>query len=256
MLGPLLQDIIHPSLLALENKLLDKIGEVTSELRPAIATLSEAVAAHDESFVTLDRDVVGLKSAIKKLERRCDDLSEKLASYEDRSRRNNIKFVGFPEKIEGKDPVAFIQAVLKQTFGAQFPGAPPEVDRAHRVGRVPRSEADRPRPILARIHFYREKESILRLSREAGQLRYNDKPFYTFPDWSAETSKQRAAFWPTKSYLRLVELEDGGRLTWGIRYPSVFWLKLNGITKSFSSPKESLAYVKANFKATAFTDTA
>ena len=255
MLGPLLQEFIQPSMLALEDRLMDKIGEVADELRPSIDTLAAEVAAHDETFSTLDKDVGSLQAAVKKLERKCEELSEKLASFEDRSRRNNLKFIGLPEKAEGKDSVAFIQDVLMQTFGARLPDGPPEIDRSHRTGRAPRSEADKPRPILARIHFYREKESILKLSREAGQLRYKDKPFFIFPDWSAETSQKRAAFWPTKQYLRNVRLEEeGGRLFSGIRYPATLWITHNGVTKSFTSPKESLAYVKAKFKATAFTD--
>ena len=165
-----------------------------------------------------------------------------MISFEDRSRRNTIKIVGLAEGSEGTDPVRFIQSLLQKLFDGEFT-SPPEIDRAHRVG-SPRSSAERPRAFLARIHFFRVKERILQLSRDAGQLTYNGTKVYIFPDWSAETSKRRAAYGPVKDILRSIE-----GVKYGIRYPSKFWISIRGGSKtSFNSPKEALAFCKDKFK--------
>ncbi|MED6246534.1 hypothetical protein ATANTOWER_019371 [Ataeniobius toweri] len=69
-----------------------------------------------------------------------------------------------------------------------------EVDRAHRLGsRLPGDDAG-PRVMIARIHYFHLKETILRLAHQQFPLRHKDKPINNFPNYPAEVMRQRQAF--------------------------------------------------------------
>lgn len=149
--------------------------------------------------------------------------------------------VGLPEGAEGSNPTKFIQSFLQKTFEQEFP-SPPEIDRAHRTGPQPPA-GGRPRPFLARIHFFQQKQRVMQLSREAGQLTFNGKNIFIYPDLSAETSRRRAAFGPVKEILR------GKRdVRYGIRHPARLWIEVDGQRSTFDSPMDAKNFCKDKFK--------
>ncbi|KAJ1101178.1 hypothetical protein NDU88_006250 [Pleurodeles waltl] len=75
-------------------------------------------------------------------------LCSKVIHLEDRSHRDNVRFLGFPEKIEGADVQSFLKNILPQLTGLAF-DPPLEFQRAHRLGPKRRELANHPRPILA-----------------------------------------------------------------------------------------------------------
>ncbi|KAJ1123095.1 hypothetical protein NDU88_001568 [Pleurodeles waltl] len=60
-------------------------------------------------------------------------LHSKLTDLEDRSRRDNVRFIGFPENIEGADIHAFLQETLPKLTGITF-DPPLDFQRAHWLG--------------------------------------------------------------------------------------------------------------------------
>ncbi|KAJ1194616.1 hypothetical protein NDU88_003904 [Pleurodeles waltl] len=60
-------------------------------------------------------------------------LRSKMTDLEDRSRRDNVRFLGFPENIEGEDIHAFLRETLSKLTGITF-DPPLEFQRAHRLG--------------------------------------------------------------------------------------------------------------------------
>ncbi|KAJ8348917.1 hypothetical protein SKAU_G00275060 [Synaphobranchus kaupii] len=91
---------------------------------------------------------VSLKKENNMLKLKVDDL-------EGRSRRNNIKIVGIPEREEGNKPAEFIAALIPKLLGEDnFQSV--IIDRAHRTLRSTPPEGAKPRAIIARVHFFRE----------------------------------------------------------------------------------------------------
>ncbi|KAJ1096950.1 hypothetical protein NDU88_002080 [Pleurodeles waltl] len=75
-------------------------------------------------------------------------LRSKLTDLEDRSRRDNVQFLGFPETMKGEDMYPFLRETLpKLTDIALDP--PLEFQRAHRLGPKRPDTTVRPRPIIA-----------------------------------------------------------------------------------------------------------
>ncbi|KAJ1127670.1 hypothetical protein NDU88_006065 [Pleurodeles waltl] len=75
--------------------------------------------AHASSFQDRDQELLFLRS--------------KLTDLEDRSRRDNVRFMGFPENIEGEDLHGFMRDTLPRLTGTIFE-PPLEFQRAHRLG--------------------------------------------------------------------------------------------------------------------------
>lgn len=57
----------------------------------------------------------------------------KTDDIENRLRRNNVRIVGLPEKVEGRDPTVFVGGWLQEVFGKEAFSPIYTVKRAHRV---------------------------------------------------------------------------------------------------------------------------
>ena len=240
ILQPMLNDILQPMLKGLEEKLTAKVDDINKEFRPAIQSLQTTVAEQAERLDVVELANEELGAKVAELGKGYDALLERQIRLEDHSRRNSIRVIGLPEGIEGTNPKRFIQTFLQKMFEGEF-ATPPVIDRAHRTGPQP-AEGSLPRPFLARIHFFEEKERVMQLSKDAGQLTYNGKKVFIFPDLSADTSRRRAAFADVKKILR----EKGVR--YGTQHPAKLWIEIDGRREIFSSPAEVKSLCKEKFK--------
>lgn len=130
----------------------------------------------------LEKSFPGLKDENSVLKLKVEDL-------EGQSRRNNIKIIGIPELEEGGKPTEFIETLIPKLLGDDNFQSKVIIDRAHWILRPPSPEGARPRAIIARVHFYREKELILRL-RRARELVYEGNKVLIFPDYTPDVMRQ------------------------------------------------------------------
>ena len=139
----------------------DKIGELYKE----IGTLKHSCDFLTEETTVLkgmiNRNEVSVNSAIKKH----SDLENKTSDLEDRSRRNNIVFYNIPEPAdnikEPEDCDEKITHILKER-GFFEKDYNLEIDRAHRLGRKRQDGDSKPRPIIARFCFYKDKDHVIK----------------------------------------------------------------------------------------------
>lgn len=226
---------------SMEDRIIAKLSVQLSADRATIDRHDQTIQQMETSLNDMEARLLTLKSTCKTLSRENEALKLKTDDLENRSRRNNIRITGLPEKVEGSHPTAFMEVFLEETFGAESFPSPPSVDRAHRVAISRRKQDDPPRPFIARIHRYQDKERILKLAREAGSLSFRGSEIHIYPDYSAEVSKKRAAYYTVKSQLRNA----------GFGYRMFFPAKLqvtdkNGQKLLFLSPEEVSAFLKNN----------
>ncbi|KAJ1125861.1 hypothetical protein NDU88_004277 [Pleurodeles waltl] len=110
-------------------------------------------------------------------------LHSKVIDLEDRSRRDNVRFVGFPENIEGADVQSFLRSTLPQITGLTFDPAP-EFQRTHRLGAKSRDGANHPRPIIACFLRHTQAQQLLQKARMQGPFRMNDLQIRMTADFS------------------------------------------------------------------------
>lgn len=194
--------------------------QIMDTIKSCHAALSTQIETIWVDFALLKDDVQRVKQRVTQMEQRIsaveDDLNPllmqvrdmtadksqeaKLGDIEDRLRRNNLRFIGFPEGTEGKNPEEFLLSWLKQVFGPESFSHLFAIERAHRVPLRAPPPGRYPRPMLARLLYFRDKETILRKARNLPELMHNN--ISIFPDFSAATQKQRAAFQSVKQRLR------------------------------------------------------
>ena len=100
---------------------------------------------------------INLTSAKKQ----CEDLTNKASDLEDRSRRNNVVFFNIPEEAEENcDSIIMNLLTSRGFFESDYTL---ELDRSHRLGKKkPDSDSSRPRPIIVRFSFYKDKDHVIK----------------------------------------------------------------------------------------------
>jgi len=74
---------------------------------------------------------------------------ERLATAEDRSSRNNLRFVGLAEGVEGRDTIGFLNQFLASALGPDAPVRGFEIERAHKICARRPAPNEKPRLIAA-----------------------------------------------------------------------------------------------------------
>lgn len=215
-----------------------KIGGVQAGLMDIQTTLNSVTGQITElqQRVSNNEDEVSkLVDRMSALEKDNSYLKEKVEDLENRSRRCNLRFIGVPEKAEGKDMVAFVgQELIPTLLGMEnFPTVPP-VERAHRSPTYSSSsKAGHPRPILVKFLNYQDKMKIMRLAREKGKLSWAGVTISIYPDFSPGIVKKRREFDTVKKKLRAANIE------YSLQYPSTLRVTVDGKQKVFRCPKEA-----------------
>ena len=180
---------------------MSSLRSAQTETATTVREVESALNRQDSSITSIEDVMSELKREIGKLKDRNDDL-------ENRSRRQNLRIIGIPEGAENGKPTAFMASFFTEVLGEEIP-SPLVLDRAHRTLAQKPKPGDRPRPMIVRLHYYSDKEKILQLSRNKGELKFREARIHIFPDMSAELSRRRAAFNPVKAKLRQAGIKYG-----------------------------------------------
>ncbi|KAJ1115256.1 hypothetical protein NDU88_003482 [Pleurodeles waltl] len=148
-------------------------------------------------------------------------LRNKLTDLEDRSRRNNICFLGFLEAIEGADILSYLRDTLPKLADTTF-DPPLEFQRAHRLGLKRQNGKDRPRPIIACFLRHGQAHQLLQTTRTKGPLRLGSLEIRLSVDFSKETADRRRAFLSLRPRLHHLDVK------FGLFEPARMWITKNG----------------------------
>ncbi|XP_073497708.1 exosome complex component RRP46 isoform X2 [Phyllobates terribilis] len=244
-----------------ENPTLKDVFAVVSFCKQALTTSTQQVLGVHSEVATIKKDMHKVNTRTGEVETRVGEaedrinkltkseeqfkqqISEVMAKNDDlenRSRRNNIRIVGLPEKTEGRDPTEFVEKWLRDQIGADsltkfYP------QRAHRVPTQPQPPGKGPRVMIARLLHYRDGDIIIRKARECDEITMNGQWIGIYPDYSVAVQKQRMQFGGVKRRLR--EL--------GATY-SMFPAKLRVVAMDkvffFVKPEEATEWIDINAK--------
>lgn len=174
---------IKTELQTVKLELSDSIANIQSDVRTLKGTVTEmetALSSCTDDISTLQAKVKHLSDELARLDNKCDDL-------EARSRRNNIRLVGIPEDFSTSSTATAISSLLKETLKLE---KEPLVDRAHRTLQPKPKPGERPRPIIARLHYHTDCVDILRKARAQQRMKFGDTSFSIFPDHTGPSRLQ------------------------------------------------------------------
>lgn len=224
------------------NQVKSELQSVSTELNANMAAirsdmdvLRQTVADMEGSLSSCTDDVVSLKSKVDTLSAQVAALDSKCEDLESRSRRNNVRIIGLREE-HGPVDATMISVLLKDALGL---GKEPVVDRAHRSLQPKPKPGERPRPIIARLHYYADCAEVLRRARAQRQFKVKESTISIFPDFTTRTAKARAAFNDVRRQLR--DIPD---IRFGLLYPARLRITKGDVTREFTSSVEAAAFVK------------
>ncbi|XP_078502636.1 carnosine synthase 1-like [Lissotriton helveticus] len=133
-------------------------------------------------------------------------LALRVEDVEGRARRNNLKFVGFPEGCEKGNMESFLTRWLKSWL------PPDSLSRCFVIERAPRALIQKPpvgsrrRPVIAKLLNYHDRDTILRQARAKESLMCDNQKIMIFPDNTRLVQQQRQSFTAAKACLRDLKL--------------------------------------------------
>ncbi|KAJ1171529.1 hypothetical protein NDU88_003390 [Pleurodeles waltl] len=163
-------------------------------------------------------------------------LRSKLTDLEDKSRRDNVRFIGFPENIEGEDLHRFLRDTLPRLTGTTFE-PPLEFQRAHRLGPRRTGMDARPRPIIACLLRQTQAYQLIQKAHTQGPCQLHGHTIRISEDFSKETSDRRRAFLAIRP--RLCQME----VKYGLFDLARMWIAKNGTSKDFYDPEDLRSFL-------------
>lgn len=127
---------IMKAIMSLKSGLYKKIDGVQTsitEVRKEIQECTGRLVHAEQRISDAEDNVNGLISKVSILENTVKTLSNKVEDLECRSRRNNVRLVGLPEKAEGLDTATFLEKWIPEALGMES-REPLVIERAHRIG--------------------------------------------------------------------------------------------------------------------------
>ncbi|KAJ1169407.1 hypothetical protein NDU88_001300 [Pleurodeles waltl] len=154
-----------------------------------IACFSEKVADLDQRLSTVE-DHIGM---LPEHDAELQSLREKITDLKDRSRRDNVRFFGIPEKRESTDIKLFLQILLPGLTGLTF-SPPLKFQRVHRVG-PPRSiSSGQPSPIIVCFLRHEQAWQVLLKARSQGPFLLEDQEIRVAANFSKVTNEKCKVF--------------------------------------------------------------
>lgn len=223
-----------------QSMLTTKIEEVkidVSLIRQDLSTLRDRVAETETRIGRAEDILHPLQHTTDEVRRQLQQLSAKQDDMENRLRRCNLRFIGLPETAEGNDPARFLENFLISNFGRDAFSVMFAVERAHRIPARPPPQGAPPRTLIAKFLNFRDRDKILRLTREKGNIPHTNTHVAVFPDFSNEVQRQRSRFQDVKRRLRVLHLK------YAMLYPAKLRVECDGRTHFFEDPELASTWI-------------
>ncbi|KAI4886249.1 hypothetical protein NFI96_009875 [Prochilodus magdalenae] len=223
-------DSLKAELQGVKAEIVNNMAAIHSEVDQVKATLKDmegGLSTWSDEVTTLQATVAGLKAELAEIREKCVDM-------EGRMRRCNIRILGVAET-RGSGSTASVTKLLREVLQLDKDVL---VDRSHRSTAPKRSDG-KPRPIIAKLHYYQDCVEVLTRARAHAPLRFNGENIAIFPDYTASVAKARASFTEVRQMLR-----NRPGVRFGILFPARFRITYKGEEKEFTDAVKAMSYVK------------
>ncbi|XP_063300320.1 uncharacterized protein LOC134588112 [Pelobates fuscus] len=178
-----------------------------------------------------------LVETVKELQKQVHQQAEKLANAEDRSRRNYLRIMGIPYKIDSLELQSYFQTMVKSALPTAK-NTDLLLDRIHRLPKPGNAPAAAPKDVIVRFHYYHIKEEFLGAVPTSGLTR-DYSGMKVFQDFSAQTMRRRREFQLFTAELR----RRGIRYRWGFTVKVLFLI--DGRNLIIKSPEEGMELINS-----------
>ncbi|KAJ1177524.1 hypothetical protein NDU88_002779 [Pleurodeles waltl] len=181
----------------------------TRSLRLDIAGFQLQMSGLDQRVTTVETQIASWTDRDLEL----SHLRSKLTDLEDRSHRNNVCLLGFPEGVE-------------------------ESQRAHRLDPKRHDGNGCPRPIIVCMLRPLQARQLLQTARTQGLFRSGNLEIRISADFSKETADRRKAFLSFRTQLRRLDVK------FGLFEPTRMWITKKGESRNFYDPEDLRTFLE------------
>lgn len=220
----------------------EKFDSFLSQLQDIANKIQDNTKRLDEVETRVSGAEDELVSTKTKLERalHClEDLTVKVDDLENRSRRENLIILNFPEGAEGANPVKFFQSWLPTFLG--LGDEQTHLDRAHRLGRspsqLPERSGRRPRPVILKLHYFQDKGKILNAAKSSGPRLFQGSEIFFVQDFSQSVRQRRRGFNEVCEQLKKLNIR------FGMSFPATLRIVYNGSTIVCDTPGKAVDFI-------------
>lgn len=233
-------DKVLDAIAALQGTLTAKIDEVKidiSLIRQDFSKLKDRVTEAETRISNAEDALHPMRHTTEEMQRQIQQLNAHQDDMENRLRRCNLRFIGLPEKEEGADPATYLETLLLKTYGREAFSVMFAVERAHRVPARPPPPGAPPRTFIAKFLNFRDRDKILKLTRERGNIQIGNSQIAVFPDFSSEVQRKRAQYQEVKRRLRTLHLK------YAMLFPARLRVEEDGKVQFFDDPAAATAWL-------------
>lgn len=217
---------------------IDEVKVDISLIRQDMQKIRERVTETEARISVVEDTIAPVPQDVRDLQRKYTQLLAKMDDQENRQRRSNLRFVGLPEGAEGRAPETFLENCLIDTFGREKFSSTFVIERAHRIPMTPGPPGSPPRTFIAKLLNFRDRDAVLRLTRELGHLTIQNAAISVYPDFSITIQKERAKFIAAKRKLRDLNIK------YSMLYPSKLRVVHSNATHFFQSPEDVFTWIE------------
>lgn len=210
-----------------------------NRLEKRIESMHSVLSRHTEEIKSIRSETVDIKECVTATEKNISEcqkkqhtLETKLTEMEDRARRENLLIFNLKEGAEGPNALSYLKENIPLWFPI-FVSVPPELMRAHRLGRSPvNGKTQRSRPLIIRCLRYTDRDALLNEARKNPPEVDNIQLRFT-ADYSDTTTKRRKPCYKIMHEARIRGFQAF------LLYPSTIKLIRGNDARLFQEPSEA-----------------
>ena len=163
-----------------------------TEMKNPLEGINSRITETEEQISDLDHRMVEFTAAEQNKEKRMKRNEDSLRDLWDNIKHMNICIIGVPEGEEReKGPEKIFEEIIVENFPNMGKEIANQVQKVKRVpGRI-NPRRNMPRHIVITLTKIKDKEKLLKATREKQQITYKGTPIRLTADFSAETLKPR-----------------------------------------------------------------
>lgn len=228
---------LKQSIQGLDNKM-DNLAERMDRITQKVERHDSKITALETRTSDIEDSCTDLSKQLKDMVDLLNSVQSKNSDLEARSRRNNVRFTGIPESTNIPNMEEYIETMARELFSSDLSDLF-LIERAHRTLSPRPQPGMSPRPIIARVLNYRDRDAILKSAREKGMLHYQGNKIEVYPDYTMQVQNARRTFLPAKKIFQQL----------GTRYALIYPAKLrvqqqNGRPLFFTDAKAAMTHAK------------
>ncbi|KAJ1199842.1 hypothetical protein NDU88_003674 [Pleurodeles waltl] len=196
---------IHGARVALEGKI-ETVAVKVNLLRADLRKVSDKVKVVEGSIVDLQTKVGTLRKQMAQITSTVGTLEDHLEDSEGRSRRNNVRLLGFLEHVEGSTVESFFEQWIREVLQPEGLSRVFVVKHAHRALVALPWPGAPPRAIIACLLNYKDRDCILWTARETNRVVFENRTISIFPEYTNKVQSSQKGFLEVKAKLRAMNI--------------------------------------------------